>query len=89
MVPVIGNNPISDKKRKLPKGKFNEKQNNSVATELKQKLLFTKEDLIQSRRTWNGCGLKMRNLSDIIKLNGTIDVEPESMASVLHLIGGY
>ena len=26
--------------------------------------------------------IEMRNLSNIIKLNGTIDVEPESMASV-------
>jgi len=33
--------------------------------------------------------IEMRNLSDIIKLNGTIDVEPESMASVSAPLGGY
>lgn len=33
--------------------------------------------------------IEMRNLSNIIKLNGTIDVEPESMASVSAPLGGY
>ena len=33
--------------------------------------------------------VEMRNLSNIIKLNGVIDVEPESMASVSAPLGGY
>ena len=33
--------------------------------------------------------MEMRNLSNIIKLNGVIDVEPESMASVSAPLGGY
>lgn len=33
--------------------------------------------------------IEMRNLSNIIKLNGLIDVEPESMASVSAPLGGY
>jgi len=33
--------------------------------------------------------IEMRNLSNIIKLNGAIDVEPESMASVSAPLGGY
>ncbi|WP_194850766.1 efflux RND transporter periplasmic adaptor subunit [Nonlabens antarcticus] len=33
--------------------------------------------------------IEMRNLSNIIKLNGVIDVEPESMASVSAPLGGY
>tara|TARA_R110000823_G_scaffold68405_2_gene158938 strand:+ start:6861 stop:8060 length:1200 start_codon:yes stop_codon:yes gene_type:complete len=33
--------------------------------------------------------IEMRNLSNIIKLNGVIDVEPKSMASVSAPLGGY
>jgi len=33
--------------------------------------------------------IEMRNLSNIIKLNGVVDVEPESMASVSAPLGGY
>ncbi len=33
--------------------------------------------------------IEMRNLSNIIKLNGAIDVEPKSMASVSAPLGGY
>jgi cobalt-zinc-cadmium efflux system membrane fusion protein len=33
--------------------------------------------------------IEMRNLSNIIKLNGVVDVEPKSMASVSAPLGGY
>ncbi|PZX57004.1 cobalt-zinc-cadmium efflux system membrane fusion protein [Algoriphagus ratkowskyi] len=33
--------------------------------------------------------IEMRNLSNIIKINGVIDVEPESMATVSAPLGGY
>jgi cobalt-zinc-cadmium efflux system membrane fusion protein len=57
-----------------------------VATGTKQ-ITFTKDQ-------YNLAGIEtgtieMRNLSNIIKLNGTIDVEPESMASVSAPLGGY
>ena len=62
------------------------KEEQSVATGAKQ-ITFTKDQ-------YNLAGIEtgaieMRNLSNIIKLNGTIDVEPESMASVSAPLGGY
>ena len=33
--------------------------------------------------------IEMRNLSNIVKLNGVVDVEPKSMASVSAPLGGY
>ncbi len=62
------------------------KEEQPVATGTKQ-ITFTKDQ-------YNLAGIEtgaieMRNLSNIIKLNGTIDVEPESMASVSAPLGGY
>jgi len=62
------------------------KDEQPVATGTKQ-ITFTKDQ-------YNLAGIEtgaieMRNLSNIIKLNGTIDVEPESMASVSAPLGGY
>ena len=62
------------------------KEEQPVATGNKQ-ITFTKDQ-------YNLAGIEtgaieMRNLSNIIKLNGTIDVEPESMASVSAPLGGY
>ncbi len=62
------------------------KEEQPVATGTKQ-ITFTKDQ-------YNLAGIEtgaieMRNLSNIIKLNGTIDVEPESMAYVSAPLGGY
>lgn len=62
------------------------KEEQPVVTGTKQ-ITFTKDQ-------YNLAGIEtgaveMRNLSNIIKLNGTIDVEPESMASVSAPLGGY
>ncbi|SRX55049.1 efflux RND transporter periplasmic adaptor subunit [Aequorivita sp. CIP111184] len=62
------------------------KEEQPVANGAKQ-ITFTKDQ-------YNLAGIEtgaieMRNLSNIIKLNGTIDVEPESMASVSAPLGGY
>ncbi|SFZ94738.1 membrane fusion protein, cobalt-zinc-cadmium efflux system [Flaviramulus basaltis] len=62
------------------------KEEQPVSTGSKQ-ITFTKDQ-------YNLAGIEtgaieMRNLSNIIKLNGTIDVEPESMASVSAPLGGY
>lgn len=62
------------------------KEEQPVATGTKE-ITFTKDQ-------YNLAGIEtgkieMRNLSNIIKLNGTIDVEPESMASVSAPLGGY
>tara|TARA_R110000765_G_scaffold99108_2_gene186051 strand:- start:838 stop:1983 length:1146 start_codon:yes stop_codon:yes gene_type:complete len=62
------------------------KDEQPVATGTKQ-ITFTKDQ-------YNLAGIEtgiieMRNLSNIIKLNGVIDVEPKSMASVSAPLGGY
>ena len=62
------------------------KEEQPVATGTKQ-ITFTKDQ-------YNLAGIEtgtieMRNLSNIIKLNGVIDVEPKSMASVSAPLGGY
>lgn len=62
------------------------KEEQPVANGAKQ-ITFTKDQ-------YNLAGIEtgkieMRNLSNIIKLNGVIDVEPESMASVSAPLGGY
>ena len=62
------------------------KEEQPVATGAKQ-ITFTKDQ-------YNLAGIEtgaieMRNLSNIIKLNGVIDVEPKSMASVSAPLGGY
>tara|TARA_R110002073_G_scaffold40547_4_gene114918 strand:- start:4250 stop:5449 length:1200 start_codon:yes stop_codon:yes gene_type:complete len=62
------------------------KEEQPVATGNKQ-ITFTKDQ-------YNLAGIEtgaieMRNLSNIIKLNGVIDVEPKSMASVSAPLGGY
>jgi cobalt-zinc-cadmium efflux system membrane fusion protein len=62
------------------------KEEQPVATGTKE-IIFTKDQ-------YNLAGIEtgtieMRNLSNIIKLNGTIDVEPESLASVSAPLGGY
>ncbi|HDZ06435.1 hypothetical protein LCGC14_0513300 [marine sediment metagenome] len=62
------------------------KEEQPVATETKQ-ITFTK-DQYNLAEIETGA-IEMRNLSNIIKLNGTIDVEPESMASVSAPLGGY
>jgi cobalt-zinc-cadmium efflux system membrane fusion protein len=57
-----------------------------VANGIKQ-ITFTRD---QYNLAEIGTGeIEMRNLSNIIKLNGLIDVEPESMASVSAPLGGY
>jgi len=62
------------------------KEEQLVATGIKQ-ITFTK-DQYNLAEIETGA-IEMRNLSNIIKLNGTIDVEPESMASVSAPLGGY
>lgn len=62
------------------------KEEQPVATGIKQ-ITFTK-DQYNLAEIETGA-IEMRNLSNIIKLNGTIDVEPESMASVSAPLGGY
>lgn len=62
------------------------KEEQSVANGSKQ-IIFTADQ-------YNLAGIEtgeieMRNLSNIIKLNGVIDVEPKSMASVSAPLGGY
>ena len=62
------------------------KEEQPVSTGIKQ-ITFTK-DQYNLAEIETGA-IEMRNLSNIIKLNGTIDVEPESMASVSAPLGGY
>lgn len=52
-----------------------------------QQITFTKDQYnLASIETGQ---IEMRNLSNIIKLNGVIDVEPKSMATVSAPLGGY
>jgi len=62
------------------------KEEQPVATGTKQ-ITFTK-DQYNLAEIETGA-IEMRNLSNIIKLNGVIDVEPKSMASVSAPLGGY
>ncbi|MAY87275.1 MAG: efflux transporter periplasmic adaptor subunit [Pseudooceanicola sp.] len=62
------------------------KEEQPVATETKQITLAKDQYNLAEIETG---AIEMRNLSNIIKLNGTIDVEPESMASVSAPLGGY
>lgn len=62
------------------------KEEQPVVTGTKQ-ITFTK-DQYNLARIETGA-IEMRNLSNIIKLNGVIDVEPKSMASVSAPLGGY
>ncbi|MAB38487.1 MAG: efflux transporter periplasmic adaptor subunit [Aequorivita sp.] len=81
---VACGNTDSEKKEASEESSIKEEQ--PVATGIKQ-ITFTKDQ-------YNLAGIEtgaieMRNLSNIIKLNGSIDVEPESMASVSAPLGGY
>ncbi|MBU2526362.1 MAG: efflux RND transporter periplasmic adaptor subunit [Bacteroidetes bacterium] len=81
---VACGNTDSEKKEASEESSIKEEQ--PVATGAKQ-ITFTKDQ-------YNLAGIEtgaieMRNLSNIIKLNGSIDVEPESMASVSAPLGGY
>ena len=79
---VACGNTDSEKKEASEESSIKEEQ--PVATGIKQ-ITFTKDQ-------YNLAGIEtgaieMRNLSNIIKLNGSIDVEPESMASVSAPLG--
>ncbi len=81
---VACGNKDSEKMESSEESSINEEQ--PVANGSKQ-ITFTKDQ-------YNLAGIEtgeieMRNLSNIIKLNGVIDVEPESMASVSAPLGGY
>ena len=81
---VACGNKDSEKMESSEKSSIKEEQ--PVANGSKQ-ITFTKDQ-------YNLAGIEtgeieMRNLSNIIKLNGVIDVEPESMASVSAPLGGY
>lgn len=76
----------TDSEKKEASDESSMKKEQPVANGAKQ-ITFTKDQ-------YNLAGIEtgtieMRNLSNIIKLNGTIDVEPESMASVSAPLGGY
>lgn len=81
---VACGNRDSEKTETSEKSSMKEEQ--PVATGTKQ-IIFTKDQ-------YNLAGvetgeIEMRNLSNIVKLSGVVDVEPKSMASVSAPLGGY
>ncbi|WP_037314368.1 efflux RND transporter periplasmic adaptor subunit [Salegentibacter sp. Hel_I_6] len=83
LVVACGNN---DSEKTETSAESSTQKETPVANGAKQ-VTFTKDQ-------YNLAGIEtgevvMRNLSNIIKLNGVIDVEPESMASVSAPLGGY
>lgn len=61
-------------------------QEENKSADLKQ-ITFTKDQYILANIETGQ--IEMRNLSNIVKLNGVIDVEPRSMATVSAPLGGY
>ncbi|MDT0651039.1 efflux RND transporter periplasmic adaptor subunit [Autumnicola edwardsiae] len=72
---------------KMDSSKESSMKEEQPATNGSKQITFTKDQ-------YNLAGIEtgeieMRNLSNIVKLNGVVDVEPKSMASVSAPLGGY